>query len=46
MSLAFQNSKIAKKFFQENRMQTFAEGLRYYNDLDVAPGLEALEKIN
>ena len=24
-------------------MQTFADWLRYYNDLDVAPGLEALE---
>ena len=26
-------------------MQTFADWLRYYNDLDVAPGLEALEKM-
>lgn len=26
------------------KMQTFADWLRYYNDLDVTPGLEALEK--
>ena len=26
-------------------MQTFADWLRCYNDLDVAPGLEALEKM-
>ena len=26
-------------------MRTFADWLRYYNDLDVAPGLEALEKM-
>ena len=26
-------------------MQTFADWLRYYNDLDVAPGLEALEEM-
>ena len=26
-------------------MQTFADWLRYYNNLDVAPGLEALEKM-
>ena len=26
-------------------MQTFADWLRYYNDLDVAPRLEALEKM-
>ena len=26
-------------------MQTFADWLRYYNDLDVAPGLDALEKM-
>ena len=27
-------------------MQTFADWLRYYNDLDVAPRLEALEKMS
>ena len=26
-------------------MQTFADWLRYYNDLDAAPGLEALEEM-
>ena len=26
-------------------MQTFADWLRYYNDLDVSPGLETLEKL-
>jgi len=26
-------------------MQTFADWLRYYNDLDAASGLEALEKM-
>jgi len=34
-----------KKIFKEKRMQTFADWLRYYNDHDVAPGLEALEKM-
>ena len=31
--------------FKENGMHTFADWLCYYNNLDVAPGLEALEKI-
>ena len=31
--------------FKERGMPTFADWLRYYNDLDVAPGLEALEKM-
>ena len=26
-------------------MQTFADWLRYHNDLDITPGLEALEKM-
>ena len=34
-----------RKIFKEKGMQTFADWLRYYNDLDVAPGLEALEKM-
>ena len=34
-----------KKLFEEKRMKTFADWLRYYNNLDVAPGLEALEKM-
>jgi len=31
--------------FKEKGMRTFADWLRYYNNLDVAPGLEALEKM-
>ena len=31
-----------KKIFKERGMKTFADWLRYYNNLDVAPGLEAL----
>ena len=34
-----------KRLFKERGMRTFADGLRYYNDLDVAPGLEALERM-
>ena len=37
--------KECKKIFKERGMQTFADWLRYYNNLDVAPGLEALEKM-
>ena len=31
--------------FKEKGMRTFADWLRYYNNLDVAPGLEALKKM-
>ena len=34
-----------KKLFEEKGMKNFADWLRYYNNLDVAPGLEALEKM-
>ena len=34
-----------QKIFKEKGMKTFADRLRYYNNLDVAPGLEALEKM-
>ena len=37
--------RACKKLFRENGMQTFADWLCYYNNLDVAPGLEALEKM-
>ena len=37
--------KECKKIFKEKGMETFADWLRYYNNLDVAPGLEALEKM-
>ena len=30
---------------KKNGMRTFADWPRYYNNLDVAPGLEALEKM-
>ena len=38
--------KACKKLFREKGMQTFSDWLRYYNNLDVAPGLEALEKMS
>ena len=34
-----------QRLFKEKGMCTFAAWLRYYNNLDVAPGLEALEKV-
>ena len=34
-----------KRLFKQKGMRTFADWLRYYNNLDVAPGLEALEKM-
>ena len=34
-----------QRLFEEKGMRTFADWLRYYNDLDVAPGLEALERM-
>ena len=37
--------KACKELFKERRMQTFADWVLYYNNLDVAPGLEALEKM-
>ena len=32
-----------QRLFKEKGVRTFADWLRYYNNLDVAPGLEALE---
>ena len=32
-----------KRLFKEKAMRTFADWLRYYNNLDVAPGLDASE---
>ena len=43
--LKFSEFKECKKIFKEKGMRTFADWLRYYNNLDVAPGLEALEKM-
>ena len=37
--------RACKKLFREKGMRTFADWLRYYNNLDVAPGLEALQKM-
>ena len=37
--------KACKKLFREKGMKTFKDWVRYYNNLDVAPGLEALEKM-
>jgi len=34
-----------QRLFKEKGMRTFSDCLRYYNNLDVAPGLEALEKM-
>ena len=34
-----------QRLFKGKGMRTFADWLRYYNNLDVAPGLEALEKM-
>lgn len=37
--------RACKKLFREKGMKTFADWLHYYNNLDVAPGLEALQKM-
>ena len=37
--------KACKQTFKEKGMKTFKDWLEYYNNLDVAPGLEALEKM-
>ena len=37
--------KECKKIFKERGVQIFTDWLHYYNNLDVAPGLEALEKM-
>jgi len=37
--------KACKQLFKNKGMRTFAEWLRYYNDLDVVPGLDALRKM-
>ena len=34
-----------RKLFRQKGMRTFRDWLEYYNNLDVAPGLEALEKM-
>ena len=37
--------KACKETFREKGMKTFKDWVRYYNNLDVAPGLEALQKM-
>ena len=37
--------KASKKTFREEGMKTIRDWVRYYNNLDVAPGLEALQKM-
>ena len=37
--------EACKQTFEEKGMKTFKDWLEYYNNLDVAPGLEALEKM-
>ena len=39
------NYKECKRVFQERGMQTFGDWLEYYNNLDVTPFLETLEKM-
>ena len=43
LSLAEWNQ--CKQLFKEKGMQTFRDWLRHYNNLDVAPGLEAMVKM-
>ena len=45
MSSVFENIKSARKKNKEGATRTFANWLCYYNNLDVTPGFEALEKI-
>ena len=45
MSSVFENTKSARKSSKLKGIQTIADWLRYYNDLDVAPGLGALKKM-
>jgi hypothetical protein len=37
--------QACKRVFRTKGMSTFADWLRYYNDLDVGPGIEAAEKM-
>ena len=43
--LTRQDSEECQRVFKEKEMRTFADWLRYYNNLDVGPGLEALERM-
>ena len=37
--LTLEEWRECKKLFKEKNMRTFADSLRYYNNLDVVPGL-------
>jgi len=43
--LTLQEWQACKQVFRERRMTSFADWLRYYNNLDVGPFIEALEKM-
>lgn len=43
--LSLKEWKACNKIFREKGMRTFTDWLRYYNNLDEAPGLEVLEKM-
>ena len=43
--LTLQEWEIFKRVFREKGVTTFADWLRYYNNLDVGPFIEALEKM-
>ena len=43
--LSFPEWKQCRRLFREKGIQTFADWLHHYNNLDVAPGLEALQTI-
>ena len=43
--LGLSDSQGCKKIFKQKGIQTFADWLRYYSNRDVAPRIEALEKM-
>ena len=44
-TLSISEWKTCKETFRKKGMKTFKDWVEYYNNLDVAPGLEALEKM-
>jgi len=44
--LTLKEWKTCKRIFAENGMTTFTDWRRYYNNLDVGPFIEAMEKMN
>ena len=44
-TLSLSEWKSCKETFRAKGMKTFKDWVKYYNNLDVAPGLEALEKM-